>query len=209
MDDGLRLLDVIKEAFDNEATPYYAVCICIWGTIFLEAWKVNSVWILLLDTDEGWNGSLVDSVLGRWPEKTLVRFPVHALHWTSVWPGKVWVGPGKPTYTINSPLSQLLSGLLDSSTFSNAPRSSFAVEEECSARVWMGRRWFWGRGTGSPWIFWWVRDILVILEWSTEWAVEYVIGWLNNWLIENWLIEELIDWRIDWRIDWLNTRLIE
>ncbi|OPL21194.1 hypothetical protein AM593_00704, partial [Mytilus galloprovincialis] len=32
-------LTVIKEACDNEATPYYAMIICVWGTLFLELWK--------------------------------------------------------------------------------------------------------------------------------------------------------------------------
>ncbi|KAL3880795.1 hypothetical protein ACJMK2_033006 [Sinanodonta woodiana] len=37
-----KLTDVltdIKEAFDNDATPFFAMIICIWGTIFLEVWK--------------------------------------------------------------------------------------------------------------------------------------------------------------------------
>ncbi|XP_064610213.1 anoctamin-4-like isoform X2 [Liolophura sinensis] len=33
------LLTVIKEAFDNEITPYFALVVCLWGTIFLEFWK--------------------------------------------------------------------------------------------------------------------------------------------------------------------------
>ena len=33
------LLTAIKEAFDNDSTPFYAVIICIWGTVFLELWK--------------------------------------------------------------------------------------------------------------------------------------------------------------------------
>ncbi|ESO89426.1 hypothetical protein LOTGIDRAFT_234280 [Lottia gigantea] len=33
------VLDLIKEAFDNDATPYFGLIICLWGTIFLEAWK--------------------------------------------------------------------------------------------------------------------------------------------------------------------------
>ncbi|XP_061188186.1 anoctamin-7-like [Saccostrea echinata] len=33
------LLDTIKQSFDNEVTPYFAMVICIWGTIFLEFWK--------------------------------------------------------------------------------------------------------------------------------------------------------------------------
>ncbi|EDO41719.1 predicted protein, partial [Nematostella vectensis] len=28
-----------KKAFDNNATPYFALIICLWGTIFLELWK--------------------------------------------------------------------------------------------------------------------------------------------------------------------------
>ncbi|KAJ7377101.1 hypothetical protein OS493_030695 [Desmophyllum pertusum] len=28
-----------KNAFDNNATPYFALIICLWGTIFLELWK--------------------------------------------------------------------------------------------------------------------------------------------------------------------------
>ncbi|XP_063415358.1 anoctamin-4-like isoform X1 [Mytilus trossulus] len=34
-----EILTVIKEACDNEATPYYAMIICVWGTLFLELWK--------------------------------------------------------------------------------------------------------------------------------------------------------------------------
>ncbi|XP_074650547.1 anoctamin-7-like isoform X3 [Tubulanus polymorphus] len=33
------VLSVIKESFDNEITPYFALIICLWGTIFLELWK--------------------------------------------------------------------------------------------------------------------------------------------------------------------------
>ncbi|KAL3878156.1 hypothetical protein ACJMK2_030526, partial [Sinanodonta woodiana] len=33
------LLDTIRESFDNEVTPYFALVICLWGTIFLEMWK--------------------------------------------------------------------------------------------------------------------------------------------------------------------------
>ncbi|KAJ8310954.1 hypothetical protein KUTeg_011493 [Tegillarca granosa] len=33
------LLNVIKKSFDNEATPYFALVICLWGTVFLEYWK--------------------------------------------------------------------------------------------------------------------------------------------------------------------------
>ncbi|KAL5011379.1 hypothetical protein ScPMuIL_009930 [Solemya velum] len=34
-----NLLDVIKESFDNEVTPFFAFVICLWGTVFLELWK--------------------------------------------------------------------------------------------------------------------------------------------------------------------------
>lgn len=37
--EALTILEVIKEAFDNNSTPFYAVTICIWSTIFLEFWK--------------------------------------------------------------------------------------------------------------------------------------------------------------------------
>ena len=44
MDEALAALDVLKEAFDNNATPWYAITICIWSTVFLELWKrKNSV----------------------------------------------------------------------------------------------------------------------------------------------------------------------
>ncbi|KAK3099349.1 hypothetical protein FSP39_003125 [Pinctada imbricata] len=33
------LLDVVKQSFDNDATPYFALIICLWGTIFIERWK--------------------------------------------------------------------------------------------------------------------------------------------------------------------------
>lgn len=32
-------INVIRHAFDNDLTPYYALIICLWGTIFLEVWK--------------------------------------------------------------------------------------------------------------------------------------------------------------------------
>ncbi|OAF70406.1 Anoctamin-like protein [Intoshia linei] len=32
-------LDTVKESFDNDLTPYYAVIICLWGTVFIELWK--------------------------------------------------------------------------------------------------------------------------------------------------------------------------
>lgn len=32
-------IDIIRSSFDNEATPYFALIICLWGTIFLEVWK--------------------------------------------------------------------------------------------------------------------------------------------------------------------------
>ncbi|XP_069129746.1 anoctamin-4-like isoform X3 [Argopecten irradians] len=35
-------LDVIKSSFDNEVTPYFALIICLWGTLFLELWKQKS-----------------------------------------------------------------------------------------------------------------------------------------------------------------------
>ncbi|KAF6017966.1 hypothetical protein EB796_023726 [Bugula neritina] len=39
VESSLLLLDTIKEAFDNEATPFYAATICVWSTIFMELWK--------------------------------------------------------------------------------------------------------------------------------------------------------------------------
>ncbi|XP_063415421.1 anoctamin-3-like isoform X2 [Mytilus trossulus] len=33
------LLSTIKKAFDNDVTPFFALIICLWGTIFLELWK--------------------------------------------------------------------------------------------------------------------------------------------------------------------------
>ncbi|CAG5134636.1 unnamed protein product [Candidula unifasciata] len=33
------VLTDIKKAFDNDVTPFFALFICCWGTIFLEAWK--------------------------------------------------------------------------------------------------------------------------------------------------------------------------
>ncbi|KAJ8028117.1 Anoctamin-7 [Holothuria leucospilota] len=35
-------LIVFKNSFDNEATPYFALVICLWGTVFLEYWKRRS-----------------------------------------------------------------------------------------------------------------------------------------------------------------------
>ncbi|XP_013418581.1 anoctamin-7 [Lingula anatina] len=39
VDTAENLMDVIKEACDNEVTPFFALAICLWGTIFLEYWK--------------------------------------------------------------------------------------------------------------------------------------------------------------------------
>uniref|UniRef100_A0A2C9M9K5 Anoctamin n=1 Tax=Biomphalaria glabrata TaxID=6526 RepID=A0A2C9M9K5_BIOGL len=37
---GLQdVLEDVKEAFDNDVTPFFALFICCWGTIFLEVWK--------------------------------------------------------------------------------------------------------------------------------------------------------------------------
>ncbi|KAK3099640.1 hypothetical protein FSP39_007371 [Pinctada imbricata] len=33
------LLDTIRQSFDNDVTPFFAMAICIWGTLFLEFWK--------------------------------------------------------------------------------------------------------------------------------------------------------------------------
>ncbi|XP_076070788.1 anoctamin-7-like isoform X2 [Mytilus galloprovincialis] len=33
------LLSTIKRAFDNDVTPFFALIICLWGTVFLELWK--------------------------------------------------------------------------------------------------------------------------------------------------------------------------
>ncbi|XP_041359345.1 anoctamin-7-like [Gigantopelta aegis] len=33
------LLSVIKLSFDNDVTPFFALVICLWGTVFLEVWK--------------------------------------------------------------------------------------------------------------------------------------------------------------------------
>ncbi|KAL4230701.1 hypothetical protein ACF0H5_011077 [Mactra antiquata] len=29
----------VKESFDNDVTPYFALFICVWGTLFIEVWK--------------------------------------------------------------------------------------------------------------------------------------------------------------------------
>lgn len=36
------VLSVIQESFDNDITPYFALIICLWGTIFTEVWKRKS-----------------------------------------------------------------------------------------------------------------------------------------------------------------------
>ncbi|CAE1316960.1 unnamed protein product [Acanthosepion pharaonis] len=36
------VLSVIQESFDNDITPYFALIICLWGTIFMEVWKRKS-----------------------------------------------------------------------------------------------------------------------------------------------------------------------
>ncbi|XP_071087079.1 anoctamin-7-like [Haliotis cracherodii] len=33
------VLNIIKQAFDNDVTPFFALLICLWGTVFLELWK--------------------------------------------------------------------------------------------------------------------------------------------------------------------------
>ncbi|XP_071950659.1 anoctamin-7-like isoform X2 [Antedon mediterranea] len=33
------MLSVFKNSFDSKATPFYALIICLWGTVFLEIWK--------------------------------------------------------------------------------------------------------------------------------------------------------------------------
>ncbi|XP_033742863.1 anoctamin-4-like isoform X2 [Pecten maximus] len=35
-------LNIIKSSFDNEVTPFFALIICVWGTLFLELWKQKS-----------------------------------------------------------------------------------------------------------------------------------------------------------------------
>ncbi|XP_052075857.1 anoctamin-7-like [Mytilus californianus] len=37
-----EIFTVIKEACDNEITPFFALIICVWGTIFLKLWKRKS-----------------------------------------------------------------------------------------------------------------------------------------------------------------------
>ncbi|XP_048774148.2 anoctamin-7-like isoform X2 [Ostrea edulis] len=47
------LLDTIKQSFDNDVTPYFAMVICIWGTIFLEFWKrKEKSWAFLWDVTD-------------------------------------------------------------------------------------------------------------------------------------------------------------
>ncbi|XP_062567716.1 anoctamin-4-like [Saccostrea cucullata] len=33
------LLETVRSSFDNNVTPYFALIICLWGTLFLERWK--------------------------------------------------------------------------------------------------------------------------------------------------------------------------
>ncbi|XP_033742824.1 anoctamin-4-like isoform X4 [Pecten maximus] len=37
-----ELLEVVKLAFDNDVTPFFALLVCLWGTVFLEMWKRKS-----------------------------------------------------------------------------------------------------------------------------------------------------------------------
>ncbi|KAL5011371.1 hypothetical protein ScPMuIL_009922 [Solemya velum] len=47
------LFSSIKESFDNEITPFFAVVICVWGTVFLEFWKRKTATLAYLwDVDE-------------------------------------------------------------------------------------------------------------------------------------------------------------
>ncbi|XP_033632205.1 anoctamin-3-like isoform X1 [Asterias rubens] len=38
-DTSLELLSVFQNSFDSEVTPYFALIICLWGTLFQESWK--------------------------------------------------------------------------------------------------------------------------------------------------------------------------
>ncbi|XP_072040866.1 anoctamin-4-like isoform X2 [Amphiura filiformis] len=38
-DFGLEMLRVFQDSFDSDVTPYFALVICLWGTIFQELWK--------------------------------------------------------------------------------------------------------------------------------------------------------------------------
>lgn len=50
---ALSILEIVKEAFDNDTTPWYAITICIWSTIFLELWKrKNAVLAYEWDVDD-------------------------------------------------------------------------------------------------------------------------------------------------------------
>ena len=49
----MSILEVIKLAFDNYATPWYAITICLWSTVFLELWKrKNAVLAYEWDVDQ-------------------------------------------------------------------------------------------------------------------------------------------------------------
>ena len=50
---ALSILDLVKDAFDNDATPWYAITICLWSTVFLELWKrKNAVLAYEWDVDQ-------------------------------------------------------------------------------------------------------------------------------------------------------------
>ncbi|XP_033099885.1 anoctamin-7-like isoform X2 [Anneissia japonica] len=36
---AFEMLTIFKDSFDSKATPFYALIICLWGTVFLEIWK--------------------------------------------------------------------------------------------------------------------------------------------------------------------------
>ncbi|XP_022098902.1 anoctamin-4-like isoform X2 [Acanthaster planci] len=38
-DKSLEILDVFQKSFDSAVTPYFALVICLWGTLFQECWK--------------------------------------------------------------------------------------------------------------------------------------------------------------------------
>nr|KAI8757561.1 anoctamin-6-like isoform X1 [Biomphalaria glabrata] len=41
-EDEVDVINSLKRAFDNKATPIFALFMCCWGTIFLEVWKQHS-----------------------------------------------------------------------------------------------------------------------------------------------------------------------
>ena len=46
-------ISIIKESFDNEATPYFALIICLWGKYSTGIWLKYSLHVDINSNDQG------------------------------------------------------------------------------------------------------------------------------------------------------------